>query len=45
MPTEVLSMLENISVMTDGPVLIINTPEAWIITVNNIEKFRLEKEQ
>ena len=44
MPTEVLSMLENLSAATDGPVILTNTPEAWIITVNGVETFRLEKD-
>lgn len=44
MPTEVLSMLENLSASTDGPVILTNTPEAWVITVNGVERFRLEKD-
>lgn len=45
MPTEVLSMLENLSASTDGPVVLTNTPEAWVITVNGIEKFRFKKNE
>lgn len=44
MPTEVLSMLENLSSSTDGPVVLTNTPNAWVITVNGVERFRLEKD-
>lgn len=44
MPTEVLSMLENLSASTDGPVVLTNTPNAWVITVNDVERFRLEKD-
>lgn len=44
MPTEVLSMLENLSASTDGPVILTNTPNAWVITVNGVERFRLEKD-
>lgn len=44
MPTEVLSMLENLSASTDGPVVLTNTPNAWVITVNGVERFRLEKD-
>ena len=44
MPTEVLSMLENLSASTDGPVVLTNTPDAWVITVNGVERFRLEKD-
>ena len=44
MPTEVLSMLENLSASTDGPVILTNTPDAWVITVNGVERFRLEKD-
>ena len=44
MPTEVINMLENISASTDGYVVLVNTPEAWVITVNGVERFRLEKD-
>ena len=44
MPTEVLSMLENLSASTDGPVILTNTQDAWVITVNGVERFRLEKD-
>lgn len=44
MPTEVINMLENISAATDEPVTLTNTPEAWVITVNGVETFRLEKD-
>ena len=44
MPTEVLNMLENISASTDGYVVLTNTPNAWVITVNGVERFRLEKD-
>lgn len=44
MPAEVLNMLENISASTDGYVVLTNTPEAWVITVNGVETFRLEKD-
>lgn len=44
MPTEVLSMLENLSASTNGSVELINTPKAWIIAVNGVERFRLEKD-
>ena len=44
MPTEVLSMLENLSASTDGPVILTNTTDAWVITVNGVERFRLEKD-
>lgn len=44
MPTEVLSMLENLSATTDGTVVLTNTPEAWVIAVNGVERFRLEKD-
>ena len=44
MPTEVINMLENLSAATDGSVILTNTPEAWVITVNGVETFRLEKD-
>lgn len=44
MPTELLVMLENISAMTDDPIMVTNTPTAWIISINGVEKFRLEKD-
>lgn len=44
MPTEIINMLENLSASTDKPVILTNTPEAWIITVNGVERFRLEKD-
>ena len=44
MPTEIINMLENLSASTDAPVILVNTPEAWIITVNGVERFRLEKD-
>ena len=44
MPAEVLSMLENLSAYTVGYVVLINNPEAWVITVNGVETFRLEKD-
>lgn len=44
MPPEVLSMLENLSASTNGCVELINKPKAWIIIVNGVERFRLEKD-
>ena len=44
MPAEVLSMLENLIASTVGSVVLTNTPEAWVITVNGVEAFRLEKD-
>ena len=44
MHTEIINMLENLSASTDEPVILTNAPEAWIITVNGVEKFRLEKD-
>ena len=44
MPTEVLNMLENLSASTDEPVKLTNTLNAWVITVNGVEIFRLEKD-
>lgn len=43
MPTELIAMLETFSATVDGNVLLRNEPEAWVIYVNGIEKFRLEK--
>lgn len=45
MPTEVIDMLENISATTNETVVLTNTPKAWVITVNGVEKFRLEKNE
>lgn len=45
MPTEVISMLENLSATTTGAVVAINTPEAWVITVNGVERFRFKKNE
>lgn len=45
MPTEVLSMLENLSATTTEAVVVTNTPEAWVITVNGVERFRFKKNE
>lgn len=45
MPTEVISMLENLSATTTETVVATNTPEAWVITVNGVERFRFKKNE
>ena len=45
MPTEVINMLENLSATTDETVVVTNTPKAWVITINGVERFRFEKNE